>query len=180
MDSMKKLMNTVDVWIPGERLVSMDKGHEFENYVINLFKLKKDYFTIAEWKTDHSDKRAGARTESYSKPNLVIRYKPENEVFAVKCTWRANPFYNQEIRDYVIKWAESSQIKNYQRYSRHMNMPVFIVVGLAGKPSHPEYTFCIPLEEAKSPELLSGVLDKYEREPPDKPFFWDTENKKLR
>jgi hypothetical protein len=172
MDSMKKLMNTVNIWIPGERLVGMDKGHEFENYVINLFKLKNNHFAIAEWKTDHSDKQAGV-------PDFVIRYKPENEVFAVKCKWRANPFYNQKIRDYVIKWAESYQIKNYRRYSRQMNMPVFIVVGLAGKPSNPEYTFCLPLEEAKNPELLQGVLDKYEREPPDKPFFWDKENKKL-
>jgi len=44
---MKKLMKTVDVWIPDERQVSMDKGHEFENYVANLFKLKSDYFAIA-------------------------------------------------------------------------------------------------------------------------------------
>ena len=179
MDFMKKLMKTVDVWIPDERQVSMDKGHEFENYVANLFKLKSDYFAIAEWTTDHSDKRAGIKVESDSKPDFVIRYKPKNEVFAVECKWRANPFYNQKIRDYVIKWAESYQIKNYQQYSKQMNMPVFIVIGLAGKPSHPEYIFCLPLEEAKYPELFPSVLDKYEREPPNKPFFWDTKNKKL-
>jgi len=39
----------------------------------NLFKLKSDYFAIAEWTTDHSDKRAGIRVESDSKPDFVIR-----------------------------------------------------------------------------------------------------------
>jgi hypothetical protein len=60
-----------------------------------------------------------------------------------------------------------------------MNIPVFIVIGLAGKPNNPEFVFCLPLEEAKYPELFPSILDKYEREPQDKPFFWDTKNKEL-
>ncbi|MCX6685730.1 MAG: hypothetical protein NTV10_03630 [Methanoregula sp.] len=46
------------------------------------------------------------------------------------------------------------------------------MIGLAGKPSKPEYMFCLPLEVAKYPELFPSVLDKYEREYTDKPFFW--------
>jgi hypothetical protein len=178
MDFMKKLMKTVDLWIPDEKQINMDKGHEFENYIANLFKLKSDYFGIAEWTTDHSDKREGIKVESDSKPDFVIRYKPTNEVFAVECKWRAHPSYNKTIQDVVINWAEPYQIKNYQQFSRQMNIPVFIVIGLFGKPSYPEYMFCLPLEVARYSELFPSVLDKFERHP-DKPFFWDTKNKKL-
>lgn len=60
-----------------------------------------------------------------------------------------------------------------------MNIPVFVVIGLSGTPNHPDHIFCLPLEIAKYPELFRSVLDKYAREPPNKPFFWDTKNKKL-
>ena len=179
MDLIKKVIKTVDLWIPRDHQVSLDKGHDFENYVAHLFTLKNDYFAIHEWTTDHSDKRTGIRVESDSKPDFVIRYKPKNEYFAVEAKWRAYPFYNQNIRDYVIKWAEPYQIKNYQMYSRKMNIPVFIAIGLAGTPHNPGFMFCLPLEEAKYPELFRGILKKYQREPKNKPFFWDAKNKKL-
>jgi hypothetical protein len=172
MNFMKKLLKTVDLWIPDERQVSMDKGHEFEKFVANLFEQKDDYFAISHWTTDHSDKRAGIRVESDSNPDFLIRYKPKNHSFAVECKWRANLCYNPKLRDYVIKWAEPYQIKNYQQYSKQNNIPVFIALGLAGIPSDPEFMFCLPLEEAKYPEIFPSILDKYERVPPDKPFFW--------
>lgn len=75
MDFTKKSIKT-NFLTPDEIQISLDKGHEFENYVANLFKLKKDYFAISEWTTDHSDKRTGIIVESDSKPDFVIRYKP--------------------------------------------------------------------------------------------------------
>ena len=155
-----------------ERQISMDKGNEFEKYVANIFNLKSNYFAISNWNTDLSDKRAGISVESDHNPDFLIRYKPTNEQFAVECKWRASTYYNQEIRDITIKWAESYQIKNYQKYSKEHNVPVFVVIGLAGKPGNPEMTFCLPLEVAKYPEIFPSVLEKYERIPPNKPFFW--------
>jgi len=172
MDFLDKIQKTVGVWLPDERKKSMDKGHEFENYIANIFNLKSDYFAISSWSTDHSLKRAGIRVESDSNPDFLIRYKPTNEHFAVECKWRAYTYYNQKIRDYVIKWAEPYQIKNYQEYSKLHNIPVFIVIGIAGKPNNPELTFCLPLEVAKYPEIFPSILEKYERIPPNKPFFW--------
>ena len=81
MSAMEKLMKTVNLWIPDERQISLNKGHQFENYIANLFTLKSNYFSIAEWTTDHSDKRAGINGESDSKPDFIIRYKPSNEVW---------------------------------------------------------------------------------------------------
>ena len=42
---------------------------------------------------------------------------------------------------------------------------------LEGNPQKPERMFCIPLENAKYPELYPSVFEKYERDP-DNMFFW--------
>jgi hypothetical protein len=134
---MDKIKKTAEVWLPDERQESMEKGHKFEKYIAKIFNLKSDYFAISYWNTDHSDKRAGIKVESDGDPDFLIRYKPTGEQFAVECKWRAYAYYNQEIRDHVIKWAEPYQIQHYQKYSKEHNVPVFVVIGLAGKPSNP-------------------------------------------
>jgi hypothetical protein len=180
MNVMIKCKKSADLFIPDNRQVTMKKGHDFEQYVAHLFSIKNDYFAIQEWTTDHSDKRAGIKVESDSKPDFIVRYKPENECFAVEAQWRAYPLYDPKIRDYVVHWADPCQIKNYRMFSRKMNMPVCIALGLAGTPHSPGFMFCIPLEEARYPKLFRGILKKYQRESPDEPFFWDTKHKKLR
>jgi hypothetical protein len=179
MGFLDKLQKTVGVWMPDERQESLDKGHDFENYVANLFKLRGDYFAIEHWSTDHSDKRSGIKVESDSQPDFLIRYNPTKEHFAVEAKWRAHTYYNKKIRDYVIKWAEPYQIKNYQQYSKKNNVPVFVVIGLSGKPNNPALTFCLPLKEAKYPDIFRSILEKYERDP-EKPFFWDSKVKVLK
>jgi hypothetical protein len=180
MNLMIKFKKSVDLLISDNSQVNSNKGHDFEHYVAHLFNAKNDYFAIQEWTTDHSDKRAGIKVESDSKPDFIVRYKPDNECFAVEAKWRAYPLYDPKIRDYVIQWAEPYQIKNYQMFSRKMNIPVFIAIGLAGTPKNPGFMFCIPLEEAGYPKLFRCILKKYQREPPNEPFFWDTKHKKLR
>ena len=121
---MIKFKKSVDLFIPDNRQVNINKGHDFQNYVAHLFYAKNDYFAIQEWTTDHSDKRAGIKVESDSKPDFIVRYKPDNGCFAVEAKWRAYPLYDPKIRDYVIQWAEPYQIKNYQTFSKKMNIPV--------------------------------------------------------
>jgi len=172
MDFLSNISKTVKVWLPDERQQNMNKGHEFESYVADLFALKKDYFSIVQWNTDHSDKRQGIRVESDSTPDMVIRYKPKDEVFAVECKWRATPYYNNQNRARVVKWAEPYQIQKYQKFSKDQSIPVYIVIGLGGKPSNPEDMFCLPLSAAKYPELFYSVLEKFKRASPSNPFFW--------
>lgn len=51
-----------------------------------------------------------------------------------------------------------------------------MVIGVGGEPNNPAKMYCLPLNEAKYPELFPSYLEKYEREP-DKLFFW--KNNKL-
>ena len=59
----------------------------------------------------------------------------------------------------------------YNAYSRSNRIPVFVVVGVGGSPKNPETMFCIPLNDAKYPEIFPSVFEKYERDP-GKTFFW--------
>jgi hypothetical protein len=172
MGFLSNIWKTVDVWLPDERQQNMRKGHEFESHVASLFTMKKDYFSIVQWTTDHSDKRQGIRVESDSTPDMVIRYKPKDMVFAVECKWRANSYYNNQTRMHVVKWAEPYQIRQYQKFSEEHSVPVYIVIGLGGEPSNPEDMFCLPLSMAKYPELFGGLIERFRRPSPNTPFSW--------
>lgn len=102
----------------------------------------------------------------------VIEYKPTKEQFAVECKFRNGLFPSTKINDYVLKWSYPEQIQRYNEFSKAKRIPVFILVGLGGKPSSPKYCFCIPLAEAKYPELFPSVLEKHERFPKDRTFYW--------
>jgi hypothetical protein len=172
MGLLDKLKDTLEIWSPSEEKVNTDKGRSFEKYIAEIFSSQKDYFKIIDWTKDVYDKRKGIEVESNKNPDLIIEYKPTGERFAVECKFRSWMYKSEKINDYVIKWSYPDQIKRYNDYSKENNIPVFILIGLGGKPNHPELCFCIPLKEAKYPEIFPSVLEKYERLPKNKNFFW--------
>lgn len=180
MGFLDKILKTVDIWLPDEQQEYYEKGKAFEQYVVGLFNLKRDFFTIVDWTRDNSDKREGIYVETDTHPDLVIRYKPTKELFAVECKYRTNLVRSEKIDDWVINWSRADQIKRYQDFSMKKKIPVFVIIGLAGTPDDPEFSFSFPLGQAKYPEIFQSILEKYERIPPDKPFFWDKEKKLLK
>ncbi|EPG66447.1 hypothetical protein [Leptospira wolffii] len=169
MNFLDKLLKTVDLWIPDERQAMLDKGKDFEKYVISKF--DKNYFTIVDWTRDHDINSSGRLVESNLNPDLKIRYNPTKDLFAVECKFRSNPVKSSKINDYVVNWSKPEQIKRYSDFMKRERIPVFVVIGLSGKPMSPEYMFCLPLASAPYPELFPSVLDKFERDP-RKNFFW--------
>lgn len=151
---------------------SVIKGNSFEKYVVNLFDMK--YFSVVEWTTDMSRKH-NCYVESDCYPDLVIRYKPTNEMFCIECKYRSYLAYDgfPGIND-RLDWSYPGQIERYQNYQRTRNLPFFVVVGLGGSSSYPERMFCIPLSEAKKPAIYPNVFEKYERNP-NSNFFWNGE-----
>ncbi|WP_243684000.1 hypothetical protein [Methanosarcina barkeri] len=57
---------------------SVEKGNDFEKYVVNLFDDK--YFSIVQWSTDIMRKH-DRFVESDTDPDLIVRYLPKDEVF---------------------------------------------------------------------------------------------------
>ena len=173
MGFLDKLAKTLDLWLSDEEEedVNYQKGTDFEKYVAGLFTRRSDYFAINDWTRDNHDKSKGIYVESNTNPDLVIRYKPTNEKFAVECKYRSGFYRSQKINGPVVKWAAPDQIKRYNAYSRSNRIPVFVVIGVGGSPKNPATMFCIPLKDAKYPEIFPSVFEKYVRDP-GKTFFW--------
>lgn len=168
MGIIEKILKTVDLWLEEEN-DNYDKGLTFEQYVYDLF--DKRYYSIEDWTRDLSDKRSGRSVESDKNPDFTVRYKPKNERFAVECKYRSRYVPSKKIDKNVIAWSYPDQIQRYQEFSKKMNIPVFIVIGMMGTPDKPQYMYCIPLEEATYPEIFPSIFGKYRRTP-SKPFFW--------
>ena len=156
-----------------------EKGYLFERYVISLFegnnKPNKKYFEVADWTRDIDEKTTGVRVKSNQNPDLTLCYNGK-EYFAVECKYRKGFYRSQERDGAVLKWSYYDQMKRYQQFQKERNIPVFVVIGIGGEPNNPAKMYCLPLNEAKYPELFPSYLEKYERMP-NKLFFW--KNNKL-
>jgi hypothetical protein len=140
----------------------IEKGNEFEKYVANKFSPK--YFSISEWTTDMMRKH-GRYVESDSRPDLTMRYKPTNELFCVECKFRSGLYKGG------LQWCKPNQLARYWAYSEDTRLQLFIVIGLGGASHNPERMFCIPIEEARYPNLYPSVYENFERDPKSY-FFW--------
>jgi len=59
----------------------------------------------------------------------------------------------------------------YFSYSRDRKIPFYIVLGFGGNPDSPTELFCVPLEEAKNPQIHINTLQKYYHDS-NRGFIW--------
>jgi len=121
------------------------KGREFEDYVLELFKLhEKNGFVLKEWQ---GDKVLGdICPESNRHPDFVFDYQGKG--FAVECKWR-----EKLSSDLEKDLFSTDKMAIYKQFSTERNIPVFIVLGVGGEPSYPELLYNIPLSQI--PSVLS-------------------------
>lgn len=135
--------------------ILLKKGEEFEDFVITLF---NEYFEIMP------------RTEAY--PDYKIKFNPTREIFAIECKWRKSLSENAFIID-------DRQLQIYKNYKINKNIPFFMVLGLGGYPSEPYKIFIIPLDRIDHSEIKYEYLSRFEKNIPNKPFYFNTETKQL-
>ena len=112
------------------------KGREFEDYVLELFRLHDENgFFLKEWQ---GDKTLGdICPESNRHPDFVFDYQGKG--FAVECKWREKLPHDLS-RDILPE----EKVFIYQQFSVERNIPVFIVLGVGGEPSNPELLYNNP------------------------------------
>jgi hypothetical protein len=159
MGILNKIAKVVEILTEDE---SVEKGDDFEKYVVDLF--DKKYFSIVQWTMDINRKH-DRFVEADAGPDLMIRYIPTGEIIYVECKFRSGLYEDK------LHWSKPEQLKRYQNFARESRYPFFVVIGFGRAPSYPERMFCIPLEEARYPALYPSVFEKFERSP-DKNFFW--------
>ena len=138
------------------------KGREFEDYVLELFSLHEDSgFVLKEWQ---GDKTLGdICPENNRHPDFVFDYQGKR--FAVECKWREKLPHDLS-RDILPE----DKVSIYQQFSTERNIPVYIVLGVGGEPSHPELLYKIHLSDI--PSVLSHVksIVEFLRPSVDAPF----------
>jgi hypothetical protein len=60
-----------------------------------------------------------------------------------------------------IEFASVYQLRRYQEFGENRGIPVFIVIGVGGKPDSPKYFYVVPLSEIKSNFINSNTLKNY-------------------
>lgn len=147
-------------------------GKKFEEYVTKIISKSNGKFSIFYWNNDIHTKHKNIYVEADGWPDLIIRHEDSQVRIGIECKYRTNFFQNTN-NEIEIHWAQPKQIRRYNYISRKENIPIFVFIGVGGNPSHPDYTYCIPLQVAKYPKLYQSLLNKYVRIPPDKPLYWD-------
>jgi len=159
MGLFRKLRKVIEVIFENE---PEQKGDDFEKYVVDLF--EERYFSIVQWATDMARKHTRF-VESDCGPDLVLRYRPTNEIFCVECKFRSKLFKGK------LQWSAPNQLGRYRVFAKDNETPFYVVIGLDGKARRPKRMFCIPLKEAKFPALSPELFEKFERSSKKK-FFW--------
>ncbi len=131
------------------------RGATFEGYVENLF--NKQEWRIAE---SNAYRKLGRWVESYSNPDFVFIHRKTNKRIAVECKYKSlSPKENERFF-----WAYEDQIENYQNFSTKTGTPVFVVIGIGGRPRNPKKIFLAPLSLVKYPDVKMDYLQKFERD----------------
>ncbi len=138
------------------------KGASFEGYVEKLFARN-------EWKIeqDNTFRKLNRWVESYSNPDFVFVHRRTGRRLAIECKYKLKEY------DPII-WAYENQIENYQNFSKKQNIPVFVILGIGGKPTNPKRVFLVPLNQIKYPDVKIDYLEKFERRDPKKYFSLDS------
>lgn len=154
-----------------EQEIQKEKGDEFEKFVCRSF--NTEYFETIHWTSDKGVDGVYAR--SNQNPDLVMQLNLNEGSyrFAVECKWRAKLTGDNEI-----EICRSVQLDRYKTYGKKNRMPVFIALGVGGKPEFPEKLYIIPLRNVMHPVVKSYFLEKYYKEP-GRPFYYVTDSETL-
>ncbi len=128
------------------------KGRTFEEFVITRFS-NADYQLI-EWRSDKYI-RGWGWPASCQWPDIVMEVKATSSRFAIECKYRSNT--NGES----LEWARPDQHQNYKDYEAREKIPVYIAIGLGGKPHAPKSLFIIRLERLKSNSISLKFIEQF-------------------
>lgn len=148
-----------------DEMDSYEKGLEFEKYIVSRF--NKEFFTHLDWSGDKNANGQVAQSAGNPDMLLEINVRDGSAQFAVECKWRAHYYYDQ------IEIAKESSIRNYKLYAKSKGVPVFIVLGVGGKPSKPNEVFSVPLSDITDVDLHRDWLKEYKHDLKREGFFYN-------
>jgi hypothetical protein len=157
--------------IENSSLDSFEIGRRFEEFIKNLF--NQSHFEVVEYNESkkHKDPWMAGHL---SNPDLRMMFGTSRKYeFAVECKYRTR------FIDDRLTWAKLRNIESYKEFARETRMPVFVAIGVGGKPENPEELFVTPLQSIiHSTEVNKSELLVFNRNP-HRRFFYDYIQKEL-
>lgn len=144
--------------------VNAKAGLDFEKFIVQKF--NPQYFKIKNWASDKYVEGVYAETNLHPDLQLELTLGKNKFPLAVECKWRS------KRESEFIKFAENYQLERYQKFERDNGVPVFIVLGIGGKPSNPEELYVIPVNHFKKAVQHKSSLTTF-RKKLDNDFFFD-------
>lgn len=142
------------------------KGRDFEQYVLQRFVRKKNYFRIINQRHDRLGP-SGKPLPDNSNPDLEIEavWEANRQTFAVECKFRSNWLSNR-----TLDWCKDHNLSNYKKFSSDRRMPVFVVLGVGGVPSAPLEVLVFKVLSSTTTVVKQGELHNMPR--PKYPGFF--------
>ncbi len=128
------------------------KGEEFEEYVRKYIFPNDRYELIHKTHSYIDNKKEYIGSSVY--PDFLFRCRKTGRKFYVEAKFRSG-FYGDKV-----VWAKPYQLKRYQEINE--KTPVFVCLGLGGKPKDPYYVFIIPISKLPYTGLYESFLEKFE------------------
>ena len=127
------------------------KGSLFEGYIKSIY--KKANFRIIHITPTFKENSVHYNIESL-KPDLKLEIPNSNLQFWIECKYRS---YAHKKREYEI-------ITEYQlqRHSELKDSPVYVFLGIGGKPNKPSYLYWIPISDCKPVMDIRYLRSKYQ------------------
>jgi len=151
---------------------STRKGKEFEDYVIDIFAKRREYFNLLNRSHDKMTSKGNVAADA-TDPDLKYSYGKIDYKFAVECKYK-DTFFGR-----TIEVAKNYQLTNYKNYEQQKNQPTFIILGVGGEPNCPNDIFIIPVKHLTETKLSQEKLEEF-RQSYRNNFFFDHKERELR
>ncbi len=118
--------------------------------------MRKKLFTDRYYEQLQRTYGYNVKTSNYvhsSNPDFKFRDRRTLKTFYAEAKYRKQFFQGR------ITWCTDNQLKRYRQCNEEF--PVFIILGIGGKPGRPSFVFLIPLRVANFTELYMSEVEKY-------------------
>ncbi len=143
---------------------NMGVGHAFESFMVDHIchrPNRVDYrFRLLRWRSDKATGRVAAMDMKLPDLELIYLNERGKRQVMVECKYRHDAS--------CFPYFESKQMIRYLRAGIRHKVPVFVAVGLGGKPDDPERLFIVPVRLLVNPDY--GKLNRFELQPPFEPM----------
>lgn len=145
-------------------LTNAEKGKLFEDYIVSKFDFSRKALELVS--------RDDSRNAKQNADLLIkLTTKKGSYHFAVECTWR------KDMPKGDFEWTKEETITKMLSSAKGKAAPLFLVLGIGGKPNSPGDIYIIPITKSKQATLES--LSSYRCENMYGKFFYDAPSKKL-